>query len=109
MKSLVYSRWDGSQGEFSLDAERALDALSDLMMEGMTAAEALEWMRQYGFQMAGMDFRVMGIDEMISELRDQVRSLEQQYRLDLTQDDLSRRFADILRREHDALRVQQVY
>ena len=49
MKSLVYSRWDGSQGEFSLDAERALDALSDLMMEGMTAAEALEWMRQFGF------------------------------------------------------------
>ena len=109
MKSLVYSRWDGSQGEFSLDAERALDALSDLMMEGMTAAEALEWMRQFGFQLAGMDFRVMGIDEMISELRDEVRSLEQQYRLDRTQDDLRRRFEDILRREQDTLREQHGY
>ena len=29
-----YSRWDGQQTEFSMDVKSALDALSDLMMEG---------------------------------------------------------------------------
>ena len=43
MKTSVYSRWDGSQEEYRLDAESALDALSDLMMEGLDASEALEW------------------------------------------------------------------
>jgi uncharacterized protein with von Willebrand factor type A (vWA) domain len=109
VSSVVYSRWDGSQEAFSLDAQQALDALSDLMMEGMTAAEALEWMRQYGFELAGMDFRVMGLDEMVAELRDEIRSLEQQYRLDHAQDELRRRFDDILRREQDALRDRHGY
>ena len=60
MKFSVYSRWDGTQNEWSLDAERALDALSDLMMHGLKAREALDYMRQYGFDLAGQDFRVMG-------------------------------------------------
>ena len=109
MSAVVYSRWDGSQEAFSLDAQQALDALSDLMMEGMSAAEALEWMRQYGFELAGMDFRVMGLEEMAAELRDEIRSLEQKYRLDQAQDELRRRFDDILRREQDALREQHGY
>ena len=77
MRTSVYSRWDDSQEEFSLDAERALEALSDLMMEGLTAAEALQWMRQSGFELAGLDFRVMGRDELLSELHDKIRELEQ--------------------------------
>ena len=31
MKAWVYSRWDGSQDEFSLDPRKALDTLSDLL------------------------------------------------------------------------------
>jgi uncharacterized protein with von Willebrand factor type A (vWA) domain len=104
VKSIVYSRWDGTQDEFSLDAGQALDALSELMMEGISAAEALEWMQQHGFELAGMDFRVMGLDEMIQELREEIRALEQRYRLDRAEDDLRRRFEDILRREQDAIR-----
>ena len=45
MTSFLYSRWDGRQKEFSLDAERALDALSDLLMEGLDVEEALERLR----------------------------------------------------------------
>src|SRR5262249_9147811 len=65
LKSSVYGRWDGTQDEFRLDAERALDALSNLMMEGLDAREALEWMRQHGFELAGLDMRVMGLSELI--------------------------------------------
>ncbi|HWX73873.1 MAG TPA: hypothetical protein VNZ05_01115, partial [Solirubrobacteraceae bacterium] len=104
MKSSVYSRWDGSQDEFRLDAERALDALSNLMMEGLDAGSALEWMRQHGFELAGLDMRVMGLSELLEELRDEIRALEQRYHLDRATDDLRKRFEAALDRERDALR-----
>ncbi|MDJ0785478.1 MAG: hypothetical protein QNK05_01650 [Myxococcota bacterium] len=99
-----YSRWDGSLEEFSLDAKRALDALSELLMEGLEVDEALDWMRRFGFQMAGMDFRVMGAEELANELREQVRALEQQYNLDHSTEELARRLDEILDREEQALR-----
>src|SRR5262249_152114 len=100
----VYSRWDGSQDEFRLDAERALDALSNLMMEGLDAREALEWMRQHGFELAGLDMRVMGVSELLQELRDEIRELQPPYHLDRATDDLRRRLESALDREQGALR-----
>lgn len=69
MKVYRYSRWDGQQEEFGLDSRRALDAMSELLMEGLDVEEALEWMRRYGFPLAGMNMRVMGLQELIDELR----------------------------------------
>jgi hypothetical protein len=93
VKSSVYSRWDGSQDEFRLDAERALDALSNLMMEGLDAQSALEWMRQHGFELAGLDMRVMGLDELLSEMNEALRQMRE---------DLARRLEDLLDREQGA-------
>jgi uncharacterized protein with von Willebrand factor type A (vWA) domain len=76
VKTFRYSRWDGSQGEFGLDAREALDALSELMMEGLDVREALEWMRRHGFELAGLDMRVMGVDELLSELREEIGRLK---------------------------------
>lgn len=104
MKVYRYSRWDGRQEEFSLDARRALDAMSDLLMEGLDVEEALEWMRRYGFQMAGMNMRVMGVQELIDELRDRARSLYDQYNLDSSTDELRQQLDDILDREERLLR-----
>jgi uncharacterized protein with von Willebrand factor type A (vWA) domain len=99
-----YSRWDGTQQEFSLDAKRALDALSDLLMEGLDVDEALEWMRQYGFELGGLDMRVMGLSEVMEELRREIEALQQRYRLDAATDELARRLEDVLDREERALR-----
>jgi uncharacterized protein with von Willebrand factor type A (vWA) domain len=74
-----YSRWDGTQQEFTLDPKRALDALSELLMEGLSVEEALDWMRRGGFPLAGMNFRVMGAEELAQELRQQARELMQRY------------------------------
>jgi len=104
MKLHRYSRWDGTQQEFSLDAKSALDALSSLLMEGMNVDEALDWMRQYGFELGGLDLRVMGVQEMIDELRQEIRELEQRYHLDRSTDELARRLDRILDREERALR-----
>jgi uncharacterized protein with von Willebrand factor type A (vWA) domain len=104
MKLHRYSRWDGTQQEFSLDAKGALDALSSLLMEGMNVDEALDWMRQYGFELGGLDMRVMGLQEMIDELRQEIRELEQRYHLDRSTDELAQRLREILDREERALR-----
>lgn len=104
MRAFRYSRWDGQQDEFSLDPESALEALSDLMMEGMDARQALEWMRQFGFQLGGMDMRVMGIEELVQELRDQVRALQRQWDLSHAMDEMRARLDEILDREQQAVR-----
>ncbi|MBW2373863.1 MAG: hypothetical protein JRF70_15130, partial [Deltaproteobacteria bacterium] len=103
MKVYRYSRWDGSQAEFRMDAEQALDALSELLMEGLDVSEALEWMRQAGFELGGNEMRVMGVDELVRELREEARSLYERYRMDGASDELRRRFEEILDREQRAL------
>jgi uncharacterized protein with von Willebrand factor type A (vWA) domain len=109
VKSVVYSRWDGSQEEFRLDAEAALGALSDLLMEGLDAAEALDWMRRHGFELAGLEMRVMGLEELLAELGQEARSLEERYRLDRALEDLRRRLDEILDREQRALEAAHGY
>jgi len=109
MRRWRYSRWDGAQAEFSLDAERALDALSEWMMEGLDLASALEWMRRGGFDLAGLDFRVMGLDELQRELRREMHSLEERYRMDQATEDLRRRLERILDREEAAQRGRHGY
>jgi uncharacterized protein with von Willebrand factor type A (vWA) domain len=104
VKAWRYSRWDGSQLEFTLDPKRALDALSELLMEGLSVEEALEWMRRSGFPLAGMNFRVMGAEELIDELRARARELMQRYRMDRATEELARRLDDILDREERAQR-----
>jgi len=105
MKAWRYSRWDGTQAEFSLDVRRALDALSDLMMEGLSPEEALEMMRRAGFEMAGMDFRVMGSEELIQELRREAQKLLQKYNLDHATDELAQKLEQALAREEAAQRA----
>jgi uncharacterized protein with von Willebrand factor type A (vWA) domain len=109
MKSFVYSRWDGSLEAFSMDAGSALDALSELMMEGMDAQEALDWMRQQGFALAGLDMRVMGLDELMEQLRDEARSLYERFRMDRASEALRRRLEDLLDREQRALERAEGY
>jgi len=104
MKVWRYSRWDGTQSEFKLDAERALEAVSDLLMEGLDLDQALEWMRQQGFELAGQQFRVMGLEELLEELEQEAQSLLERYRMDRATQELERRLESILRREEAAQR-----
>lgn len=99
-----YSRWDGSGDEFSLDPAAALDSLSDLLMEGLDVREALEWMREHGFEMAGLNMRVMGRNELMQQLRSEIESLYDQYRMDDATRSVRERFEDILDREEQAQR-----
>ncbi|MDH5674793.1 MAG: hypothetical protein OEZ06_21875 [Myxococcales bacterium] len=106
MKVFRYSQWDGSQSEFSLDADRALEALSDLMMHGLNAREAMDYMRQYGFELAGQDFRVMGMQELMDELRKRARELFEQYDMKEPEQSLRERFENVKQMEEETLREQ---
>ena len=103
MSAFVYSRWDGTRPEFRLDADRALDALAEFLLEGLGAREALEWMRRHGFELGGLDARVMGAEELIAELRDRLQSLYDRYSMDGALDAPRRRLDEILDREQRAL------
>jgi uncharacterized protein with von Willebrand factor type A (vWA) domain len=101
-RAIRYSRWDGRQTEFSMDVKGALDALSDLMMEGLNAREALEWMRQRGFELGGLNMRVMGADELARDLRDQARELFDRFDMSQATDEMRQRLDEILDREQQA-------
>ncbi len=102
----LYSRWDGSQDYFSLEAEQALDELSRFLMEGLDTQQSLEWMREYGFELAGMDFRVMGLEELLRELRQQARELMSRYNLERAFDEQRGALEQILDREEGSVREQ---
>jgi uncharacterized protein with von Willebrand factor type A (vWA) domain len=106
MPRFLYSRWDGSAVPFSLDADAALDELSQYLMEGGDAASALDWMREQGFELAGMEFRVMGLEELLADLRRQAEDLLSQYNLDHALDEPRNKLNQLLDREEAALREQ---
>jgi uncharacterized protein with von Willebrand factor type A (vWA) domain len=109
MKFVVYSRWDGSQREWKLDPERALDALSELMMQGLNAREAMKSMRRLGFELAGQDFRVMGTQELMRELQKQMRELFERYEMSEATDELKDELDELLGREEQSVREQHGY
>ncbi len=104
MRVYRYQRWDGTQESFTLDADTVLDAVSDLLMEGMSLGEALDFMRQYGFELAGREMRVMGVEDLLRELRREAESLAEQYHLREATDELQQQLDEILDREQTAVR-----
>ncbi len=106
MLRIRYSRWDGRQQLFSLDAEEALDELSKLMMEGMDLEQSLDWMRYRGFELAGMEFRVMGLEELLAQLTEQAHQQMAPHNLDHSFDEHRRSFEELLDREEASLREQ---
>jgi uncharacterized protein with von Willebrand factor type A (vWA) domain len=105
---LRYSRWDGTQRPFSLQAEAALDELSRHLMEGMSVDEALSWMRYQGFELAGQNFRVMGVEELLQQLRQQARELMSGRNMDHAFDERWQRLRDALDREESAIRERHM-
>jgi uncharacterized protein with von Willebrand factor type A (vWA) domain len=104
VRSILYSRWDATQSPFSLDAKQALAALSELLLQGLPAREALAMMREFGFELAGLNLRVMGVRELQEELEREARALRERYRMDSATEELRRRLEEILDREQTALR-----
>lgn len=106
MIRIRYSRWDGSQSRLVPDADAALEQLQKLMMEGLSAEQAMEWMQRYGFELAGTEFRVMGVEELLQQLRREAQQQMAGVNLDRAFDEKWERLQDILDREQETQREQ---
>lgn len=82
MKTIKYTRWDGSRFPFTLDRQEIVDRFLENIMKGMDPTMSLSRMFWDGFSLSGLDFRVMGLEEMIQELQGQKSEIFSQYNLE---------------------------
>ena len=102
MSRYRYSRWDGTQVGFELDAEDVLAELTDDLLYHGDLNAALRRMLQHGFRDRN-DQRVQGMRELLEKLRRRRRERLEQYDLGGVYDDIAQQLRDIVEQERDAL------
>ena len=90
-----YSRWDGTQNIFDLDADQLMDLLSDDILNKGDLMQALRDLLRQGVQ--NQDGQQMpGLRELMEQLKDRRRQQMQQHNMDSVLDDLKERLQDII-------------
>jgi uncharacterized protein with von Willebrand factor type A (vWA) domain len=93
-----YSRWDGSQLGFDLDADALLEEMTDDLLYHGDLNAALRRMMQQGFRdREGRD--VQGMREMLERLRERRREQLERYDLGGVYEDIARRLDEIVDEE----------
>lgn len=96
--SFNYSRWDGTQVGFNLDADALMSELSDDLLYHGDVNAALRRLLQQGFQDADGN-ELMGLREMIERLRRRRREELESRDLGGVYDDISEKLAEIVAAE----------
>ncbi len=97
-----YSRWDGSQEIFDLDANELMDRLSDELLKQGDVMEALRELLRNGMQnRAGQ--QMPGLRELMEQLKNRRRQQLQQHNMDSVVDDLKERLETILQTERGGI------
>ena len=98
----TYSRWDGTQTGFDLDADHLFDQMADSVLYDGDINSALRQLMQGG--LTDRDGRELeGIREMMQRLRDRRRELLEQYDLGGVYDDIADALRDVVEQERGAL------
>jgi uncharacterized protein with von Willebrand factor type A (vWA) domain len=98
----TYSRWDGSQRGFDLDAGQLFDQLTDELLYHGDVNAALRRMLQDG--MEGPDGeRLAGLREMLEKLREERQSRLDEHNLGGVYDEISKELDDIIDEERHAV------
>jgi uncharacterized protein with von Willebrand factor type A (vWA) domain len=93
-----YSRWDGTQVGFDLDADALLEEMTDDLLYHGDLNAALRRMMQQGFRdREGRD--VQGLREMLEQLRERRREQLERYDLGGVYEDIARRLDEIVDEE----------
>jgi Uncharacterized protein with a von Willebrand factor type A (vWA) domain len=101
-RAFRYSRWDGSQVGFDLDADALLSELTDDLLYHGDLNAALRRALQQGFRdREGRD--VQGLREMLDKLRRQRRELLDRYDLGGVYDDISRQLEEVVEQEREGI------
>jgi uncharacterized protein with von Willebrand factor type A (vWA) domain len=97
-----YSRWDGTQVGFDLDADALLEEMTDDLLYHGDLNAALRRMMQQGFQdRQGRD--VQGMREMLEKLREQRREQLDRYDLGGVYEDIANRLDEIVDEERSGI------
>src|SRR6188472_4323661 len=97
-----YSRWDGSQVGFDLDADALLEDMTDDLLYHGDLNAALRRMMQQGFQdREGRD--VSGMREMLEKLRERRREQLDRYDLGGVYEDIANQLDEIVEQEREGI------
>lgn len=97
-----YSRWDGTQVGFDLDATDIFGELTDDLLYHGDLNAALRRMMQSGFTNDDGE-RLQGLREMLEELRKKRREALESHDLGGVYDDIARELREVIETERDAI------
>ena len=102
MPRFNYSRWDGTQVGFELDADDVLSQITDDLLYHGDLNAALRRLMQSGFRTPDGE-RMQGIREMLENLRRKRRDQLERYDLGGVYDDIAQELRDVVDTEREAL------
>jgi len=97
-----YSRWDGTQVGFEMDAADILSEITDDLLYHGDLNAALRRMMQDGFDAANGE-RLQGLREMLDELRRQRRETLESHDLGGVYDDIARELREVIEMDRAAI------
>ena len=97
-----YSRWDGTQVGFELDAGDVFSEITDDLLYHGDLEAALRRLLQQGFRDRNGD-QIEGLRELMEQLRDQRRDLLENYDLGGVYDDIAGELREVVDQERAAL------
>ena len=97
-----YSRWDGTQVGFDLDATDIFSEITDDLLYHGDLNAALRRMMQSGFTDANGE-RLKGLREMLDELRRKRREALENHDLGGVYDDIARELREVIEQEREAI------
>src|ERR1700755_2520451 len=98
----TYSRWDGTQVGFDLDADRILEELTDDLLYHGDLNAALRRMLQDGFNDRNGE-RIQGLREMLEKLRAERQERLDRFDLGGVFDDIARELREVVEQERAEL------
>src|SRR3954451_13260686 len=103
-----YSRWDGTQRGFDLDADALLSEMSDELLYHGDLNAAMRRMLQQGFKDRNGE-QLMGMREMLEKLRQRRQEELEQRDLGGVYDDIAQQLEDVMEQERAGIdrRVQE--
>jgi uncharacterized protein with von Willebrand factor type A (vWA) domain len=102
MTRLRYSRWDGTQVGFDLDADEVMAQLNDDLLYHGDLNAALRKMLQNGFRDRNGE-RVAGMRELMERLRDRREDILERSNLGGVYDEIAQELREVVEQERDAL------
>jgi uncharacterized protein with von Willebrand factor type A (vWA) domain len=98
----TYSRWDGTQKGFDLDADAILAEISDDLIHHGDVNHALRRLLQHGFRDRNGE-RIAGLQELLEKLRRTRRERLEQHDLGGVYDDIAQKLRDVLDTEREGI------